>query len=936
MSANRRQQLSQPPRDGASVEHSSKPDIRRRSATPTPILRLRINADTNEVTVDEDSAQRPTDAAAPSSSAGEDQPVLRIPERFRVRAPRSTARVDEHDSHVEVWDSNESGLTWGEKRSRDGTWAEKWMQQQRKVRNDDGTERTVVSGRNNGWNADNGHKWTEKWEKDGLTLKIHKSVQKVDRNGMVIEAWEEEIEETLMSVIAEDGHTTKHIPITQAIRKRGQCELTGRQWQEGTSFEKEKVDSFESDEHGLIETSFQGEFEERQGNLRRGKRTRRDAEGTSFNEVWFREVNGSGNVLDEWTDRWRDNADGTKCGEKKGRNTLGEKWHERWVERDGDREVDKWAETADSRHRWGEKAGTSHDGTQYNEKWERTAEDGREKYFLDKWWSHPDGGSWGEKAVDVHHLDVRGARGAGAATDDHIDSICKVTKSQEYREKWYDNGTEKVIDKWETCTAFDTPDGPPSAIEEDMVYTTTSAAAAHADDSKAVIAALQNGEKRLVIKGTAKEIVKNGEKSGHRYSDSMSWGERWGESFEPKWDDLPTTTTTSSSTETEVLPRPTAWKPDVCLTGRIAKPADSEGEAASASTTDEHREILKLRVRHWDKWWREGSGNSWGDKKFEDVRESRSKEERWYDNGLEKQVDRWETRADGSKEGEKFGSRVDGTQWGERWGAGPAGDGEWVDKHWTVQGDDGKAHSWGETWGNEGGKRWFQKWGRAEGGGEGEEWTEKWDDDGAGNTKTIKEGTAWRAGEFGGREVTNWFADRFGECADQSEKWAFKEGYNAGSGDKWMEKWNEKPGHKMAQKTGQNARGDAWEEQWSEQLTQKGLVKFAEKKGHNAQGDAWLETWLEENENKKRAKKTGRRASGDQWEEEWGEDISLDGAGEKWTSKWASNAQGDRWGNNWGDRWGVGGIGGHRWVEKWHNEDIDKWSGDTAGRPAGC
>ncbi|XP_055388449.1 uncharacterized protein LOC129617018 [Condylostylus longicornis] len=390
-------------------------------------------------------------------------------------------------------------------------------------------------------------------------------------------------------------------------------------------------------------------------------------------------------------------------------------------------------------------------------------------------------------------------------------------------------------------------------------------------------------------------LVEHGYKLGDRYADGTEWGEHWGRVYE------------KGELEGKNLEE-------------IESPRCDESEGVHG---------VVLRMRHQDKWWRETNGNKWGEKRFVDLKLNEERNENWYNNGKEEQVDRWEISEGGIRHGEKFGKAVDGSrEWREKWSE--KNDDFWIDKHWTEQQEGGRNVRWGEVEGKEGGKKWRQKWGEDKhvDCDAGHRYVEKWDDDGFGNIKTLKEGEDW----VDGRTV-NWFSDRYGESLGKGEKWAVKEG-TTGDGDAWMEKWNESPDAKSAEKTGKNKLGDEWKEIWKETIESDKKIKWAEKTGKNPNGEEWLETWWEEGDEKKFAKKIGKNNS-EEWKEEWGEESHPNGSGEKWTSKWARNrTTGEARGESWGDTWN-GDAGGHHWGEKWNNDQVEKWWKDSAGKPDG-
>lgn len=82
-------------------------------------------------------------------------------------------------------------------------------------------------------------------------------------------------------------------------------------------------------------------------------------------------------------------------------------------------------------------------------RWERTvraADDGGGwSWFLDKWWRHPERGSWGRKAHD--QCKPRTVTAPAEADADGEGAVGGYVLSCE-REEWYDNGGERVNDQW--------------------------------------------------------------------------------------------------------------------------------------------------------------------------------------------------------------------------------------------------------------------------------------------------------------------------------------------------------------------------------------------------------------------------------------------------------------------------------------------------------
>eukprot|EP00922_Rhytidocystis_sp_ex-Travisia-forbesii_P038852 GHVS01057884.1.p1 GENE.GHVS01057884.1~~GHVS01057884.1.p1 ORF type:complete len:907 (+),score=204.13 GHVS01057884.1:441-3161(+) len=808
----------------------------------TPILRLSVDEDSQTVSVAR--GCRP------------------VGESFVIKCKDTTATAVKHDEYTEVFDTNEVGLSWGEKRANDGSWQERWMQQQHQS-----GDEVKVFGRSSGYDASLQQRWTETWNGCNGKVEIEKECEQIEEDtSSSSSAHQEEpkprILQRWVERTVEDGQSFSRFK--DGWDYRGE---TPRQWMEETSGKVKKEEdntksssTSSSQQHvgniNLITVGATGktvrenysggdrnggdqqegnqlgvvgdvsEFRETLGEMTRTRKTTKRSGGSVHVEISYDDGRES------WTDEWYEMVDGSKCGSKHGVNHNGDKWNEKWLEfKDGTKEVDKWAVSPHGDHLWGEKTSfTAETSEETTERWEKWISDIQLRISVDTYNTRPKGcgdnsvDKWGEKNTDTQtfKVDESGKQ--------------KLQYSQVLRDKWHDNATEYVSDKTLSDTTYDTT------------------------------------PQSTTMPAVTKQ-VKHSKHVGDRYSDGTAWGEEKSETREPS----------------------------------LSSGADL------------------LRSVYEEKWWKETSGNKWGHKMYADyspeattTTDSKRLEchEKWYDNGLEKQTDRWEKNKDGSSAGEKSGERsCDHVTWKEKWQTDVHGNRSVLEKSWSTN-EEGMTHRWGEHSGTEGRRQWLNKWTTEErhDGSGGSEGRDVWDDDGAGTSKTEQEGRQWRAGEEG-MEVTNWYSNKFGGVSEKNEKWAHKEGCNE-VGDRWMEKWNEMPSHKFAEKSGHNSRGDEWRETWKEEWGDEQLRKktWAEKTGKNKQGDVWLESWVEENNKKKQARKTGANASGEQWEEEWGEDIRDDGSGEKWSRKWAG-VGGDRRGESWGNKWG--GDNSCCWVDKW-------------------
>eukprot|EP00922_Rhytidocystis_sp_ex-Travisia-forbesii_P054244 GHVS01080458.1.p1 GENE.GHVS01080458.1~~GHVS01080458.1.p1 ORF type:complete len:670 (-),score=127.01 GHVS01080458.1:193-2202(-) len=644
------------------------PEGRRRqqrvSSRGLPILRLAVDADTQTV--------RRLDRG----------------ETFVLRGRESTARVVQQQDHTEVFDSNEAGLSWGEKRANDGSWQERWMQQQ----TGEGEE---LFGRNSGYDASLQQRWSETWSRSKDRVETEKECEQIDEEsgeeprllqrwvertveeggrykrvkegwdyrGEEPRQWKEETagrQEANSSPSVSGQREVKQTEVKQTEVKQTEVKQTEVKQTEvkQTEVKQTEVKQTEVKQTGGREKWLAGEVADiEESTETRGKQTRTNkttkySDGSVHVEVTY--------VDDEqrWTEERCDMADGSKWGNKRGVNQHGEKWNEKWLEyKDGEREVDKWAVNAQGDHLWGQKTNFSPDTSQETtEMWEKWISDTQLRISVDTCHVKPksDGGidKWGDRNLDTQAfmLDEAGKQ--------------KLQNAQVLQETWYDNASEYACDTTMTETAYDT----------------------RPDDT--------------TLPPVVKQ-VKHNKKVGDRYSDGTKWS--------------------NERSETS--------RPDVSSK-------------------------LALSSVYQDKWWKETSGNKWGDKLYEEYGSegptggtSLECHEKWYDNGTEKQTDRWEIKADGSKEGEKWGERdCDGVSWREKWSTDVEGHRSVLDKSWTTN-EDGQTQRWGEHRGQEGSRQWLNKWGGEEShdGSGGREWHNVWDADETGTTKTEDEGSEWRS-----------------------------------------------------------------------------------------------------------------------------------------------------------------------------------------------
>ncbi|PHJ16291.1 at hook motif protein [Cystoisospora suis] len=370
-------------------------------------------------------------------------------------------------------------------------------------------------------------------------------------------------------------------------------------------------------------------FEEIRGGRTRGRRRRYDHHTRmEETEEWSTVMDSdTGELKEKWQERWFQNGEGATWGEKQGVNTLGEEWGEKWrssASSSGvEREVDRWARTRDGRKRWGEKTGsarvkksgaetTDKQGDEkeretsqeeeangllseddknattleeYTERWE--VEHGDETYttFTDRWWSRPEEGSrWGEKKRVVHTRLRR--KSEEEELNSNSTSHVVSDKVEEFNEKWYDNGGEKMIDKWRTETLLEEP-GPDLEASQPP--------------------------RRILVE------IRSGEKHGDRYSDGTQWGCSWHESrsggseTEAKGS---SSHTTSSEEEEKINEKEQENGDGAQATRQVQVQVRTPDGRYQVLTLHAAAPSLRLTSRSEDKWWREPHGNTWGEKMY--------------------------------------------------------------------------------------------------------------------------------------------------------------------------------------------------------------------------------------------------------------------------------------------------------------------------------
>lgn len=575
-----------------------------------------------------------------------------------------------------------------------------------------------------------------------------------------------------------------------------------------------------------------------------------------------------------WKDSWRVEADGSQSGHKEGVNSSQVKWTENWRKTNGGEEEIIKSETApDGSWKKGSTDFTAHD---------------------------PDG------AIRRHGIRWSKTRKHSEQTDP--EEIIKVIEEEFTDTWWQDERVDTPLNSWgckvKRSRQFETTavdQLPPISSESEKELTPGAHGSAVMANSFGVCA----GENECTT-----HVEKWHDNGVEKHSKKKSILEKWSE------ESVLLELEENGHSETRKTGTEEAWGENWC---KVSKTDLTESLEKTA---------LKEIVIFTDKWWIESNSNKWGKKEFKDKQSGDTFEENWYENGQEKQVDRWRIKSDGSRRGTKFGERWDPVQnakisWQEEWGE-KDGCERWTDKKWTHEGGD-STRSWGELTGDRGdNEHWFEKWHA----GNGDEFNERYEVDEDGNTKTVTRGLTIRDGD-----VVNYYMNSFGECPTTGEKWAHKEGETSPC-NKWVEKWSNRVDRNYCYKSGRNPRGDEWTENWEEEFEygsdglRKRVKTKASKFGKNAMNQEWYEEWVETEKSKIAKKKCENPVTSEAWEEAWGESWDEENGLQKWTNKWAQSGA-DRWGQSWGDRYEDNGRH-HRWVEEWNKDGIRKWADDIS------
>eukprot|EP00917_Polyrhabdina_sp_WS-2016_P027894 GHVP01059528.1.p1 GENE.GHVP01059528.1~~GHVP01059528.1.p1 ORF type:complete len:660 (-),score=169.77 GHVP01059528.1:1186-3132(-) len=559
-----------------------------------------------------------------------------------------------------------------------------------------------IFGRSDGENLESKQIWTDKWEKNGKIVHIQKSAKKFGETLKdEIEAWDEEIVEE-----EEDGSKT--------VKRKGKNFQENRIWKETWT---SKGDS------GTCK------FEEKQGNVRRGRKTKGTKENNE-EKSW---------LSDEETRQIKSKifSEGHFSGkekrlEKRSGNITYCKWYEN---KDGSRESDEWTESSSSLERWGEKRGVTMDGEEYSVKWKNRKDGDFEESSVIRRWDR-DGRSWGEIENDL------------------IDGTTKRNRI----EKWSNNAEESTKNVIETRITKE--DG-----EEKMLKNIHSSSTRHSDG-------MHWGENKWTLSRAEQEdsvIEEIGNDKWWKESHGNSWGEVKSQNFiqqietEKHWYD--------NGAEKQV----DAWTTEK---GK-GKNGYKEGNRAGNYWYEKWEED-EAGNRHTTKEWSEPSAR-WGE--FSGNEGKRVWIEKWGDADIEGGKKSWRNIYDDDGQGtfsnKHYGNEtVLGTV---RWYCNEWGSVSEKQEQWAVKKGADEHGAWEEKWKELPWEKSALKIGHNN---SGDKWHEEW----YSKTKDGKE-IEKKAKKIGSKAVegTSWEEEWF---EDSTKKWAKKTG-SVGDKKGWKEEWGE-------------------------------------------------------------------------------------------------------------------------------------------------
>ncbi|KAF8822917.1 hypothetical protein IE077_002057 [Cardiosporidium cionae] len=702
----------------------------------TPVLRLQVNANTQQVSLgrsgekvsdeNQDTSSQvervPEKRPLPSISLADfhdappstDQSSPRSNGRFFIRKNDSTITVIDNDEFIEEYDTLPSGVSWGEKRAKDQRWRENWLQQETKVSLEDGSEIKRSFGEKCGEDSTKHQRWTEKWNHVGTQVDVERNVEQFHEEdpSTVYEKWQE-----MYSCDTEKGVTS--------IYKQGEDRQAHpyRKWKTHIEMQKENDETTQWDE--VFEENFEGTTQS-------GFHRRLGKNNVSDTKTWYKENQALSEDVqpEEWEEEFHQNATGYKWGEKHGCNPQGEEWYERWFESEkGDREVDQWT-FAEDRH-YGEKQGYSTETKEeYNEEWERTKSKDFSNRTLNKWWKRPEEGTqWSEKDIYKEWL---------------ASSESQVEKAEEIKEKTYDNKDERLQNSWTISSEY-TP-------------------------------AEESAERRLVRQ------VKQGTTHGYRHENTHEWHDSWYEVYElalEEGEDSTSLDAPSMLTASGLILRRRSyekwWKEGENLRkGEKRYQSFETGEDTKEEWQEDEKGNIKTERSGILKGGNPSESSDWFYDSFGECRET---QEQWaYKKGGNTKGDTWTEKWNEfpyQKSASKSGRNAKGDVWEESWKESQSSSPDKIQKFAVKTGANKQGDTWQESWMEECDKKYARKQASRS---TGEQWMEEWgenfDEDGSGQKWTSQ----WAEEADGKRHGKNW-----------GDSWG-KEGMG---GHRWGEEWTD-------------------------------------------------------------------------------------------------------------------------------------------------
>ncbi|KAJ1607504.1 hypothetical protein OJ253_2299 [Cryptosporidium canis] len=811
-------------------------------------------------------------------------------------------RTIENDEFIETWEGDDNGLVWGKKEAKDKSWKEEWIEQrnipresnisqvsytEEELPNDsclnfgfESNEEQHISepklfesenkaslGQLIGLDYIKNRRWKEKWFRRGRKLFVRKFVQQLcENNSRVINVWFEDSEFNY------DSNKASWILVRN--NKYGKKMSDKVEWRESNYFHDD-YHTMAFEERGISSGSNSCPYF-----YSKRRRVFKDNTEIVYSKYYkgcdVFEIDSDSSKDDNFSDEFSfeempmvssiQNVKYSECSKEfTKKDANGNKKGTKYGNRGEICWREVWFEQADG--------STEYDIWYSNSEMQWGEKHGYSKSsnenFRIKWEEKADGSNE-RKYIEKNWEKVGEQNSWGEKLLESIENTSEGKKVSLSKKNWYNNGCEIFEEEYTEETQFNSQD----------------------QDTLPII------------------VLRNGEKRGERLTTGETWSENWNESLGQ--------CSTSNKMKRTKLFTDKLW---------TKKNGEKWGEKKTVKLKQVPKNNEELNLECEDKI----DMISGGDDVYIESTEF------WYFSELEEYTDIWET--DGiNRNGHKRG--IDRKQnsnryieWEEEWSKDNT---EKLRKNftWKLKDEYGLIEFWTEDRiQDSSGKQIVKKKGkkynieiRNE---VVHEWEETCNDDGDGNTYTIKKG---KGGE-------HWYVDEFSSSEHTGEKWALKRGCDEEGS--WAEKWSEKPDYKEAWKAGENRYGDKWEEEWKEDF--KNRWKWAKKSGENNIGDQWREEWREEIDttnhiSRKTASKKGKKLiSGEEWSEEWGESYygiknELMGEGgipaeyiEKWTNKYATDGNGNKWGSFWGDTWNWS-TKVKSWGEKWENSYItEKW-----------